>query len=165
MHDWHVAHGAKLEEFGDWQRPALYPQPGEDHEQAMRRECRAVRTRCGLFDASPLGKIEVSGPDAARFVDLIYANTMSTLKPGKLRYGLMLNELGVIVDDGVAARLTEDRFLVGTTSGGADKLAAGFEEGLQCEWVDLKVLVAPVTPHWAVNNIAGPEAPKLPCPP
>ncbi len=161
MHAWHIAHGAKLEDFGEWQRPALYLQPGEDHEQAMRRECRAVRTRCGLFDASPLGKIEVSGPDAPRFLDLIYANTMSTLKPGRLRYGLMLNELGVIVDDGVAARLDGDRFLVGTTSGGADKIAAAMEEWLQCEWVDFKVLMAPVTTDWAVVNIAGPEAPKV----
>ncbi|HEY3811957.1 MAG TPA: sarcosine oxidase subunit alpha family protein [Caulobacteraceae bacterium] len=161
MHAWHLAHGGKIEEFGEWQRPALYLQPGEDHEQAVRRECRAVRTACGLFDASPLGKIEVRGPDAARFVDLIYANTMSTLKPGKLRYGLMLNELGIIIDDGVAARLDEETFLVGTTSGGADKIAAGMEEWLQCEWIDLKVLVAPVTTDWAVINIAGPASPQV----
>jgi sarcosine oxidase subunit alpha len=161
IYPWHLAHGAKIEEFGDWQRPAVYLRPGEDHEEAVRRECRAVRSRCGLFDASPLGKIEVAGPDAARFLDLIYANAMSTLKPGKLRYGLMLNELGVIIDDGVAARLEEDRFLVGTTSAGADRMAAWLEEWLQCEWPHFRVVVAPVTTDWAVLNLAGPTAPEV----
>lgn len=160
MHDWHVAHGADMDDFG-WARPAAYPRPGEDRHAAQLREARAVREAVGIFDGSPLGKIEVRGPDAARFLDFIYANTMSTLKVGKVRYGLMLNELGVIIDDGVCARLGEDHFLVGTSSAGAESIAAWLEEWLQCEFVDYDVLVAPVTTSWAVITLTGPGARAL----
>lgn len=160
MHDWHVAHGADLDDYG-WQRPAAYPLPGEDRHAAGLREARAVREAVGIFDGSPLGKIEVRGPDAARFLDFIYANTMSTLKVGKVRYGLMLNELGVIIDDGVCARLGEDHFLVGASSAGAESIAAWLEEWLQCEFVDHDVLVAPVTTSWAVITLTGPRARAL----
>ena len=158
---WHESLGGAFEDYGGWARPAAYPRAGEDLEAAVRRETLAVRRACGLFDASPLGKIEVTGPDAAAFLDLIYANTMSTLAPGKVRYGLMLNELGVIIDDGVCARLGLDTFLVGTTSGGVDRMAAAMEEWLQCEWTHLRVLIAPVTTDWAVINLAGPNASKV----
>ena len=156
-----VAHeraGAIFEEYGGFMRPAYYPKDGETPYQAEQREVRAVRKRAGLFDASPLGKIEVVGPDAGVFLDRIYANTMSTLKVGKCRYGLMLNELGVIIDDGVTVRMSEDRFLVGTTGGGAARIAAWLEEWLQCEWPHLKVLIAPVTSAWAVITLSGPVA-------
>jgi sarcosine oxidase subunit alpha len=117
-----------------------------------------VRERAGLFEGSPLGKIEVVGPDAGEFLDRIYANTMSTLKLGRCRYGLMLNELGVIIDDGVTARLDEQRFLVGTTGAGADRIAAWLEEWRQCEWPDLRILIAPVTTAWGVVTLTGPKA-------
>lgn len=157
-HEWHAAHGAMFEEYGGWLRPACYLREGETAREAEQREALAVRTACGVFDASPLGKIEVSGPDAARFLDRIYANTMSTLQPGRLRYGLMLNELGVVFDDGVAARLSDERFLVGTTGAGAARVADWLEEWLQCEWPGLEVLVAPVTTAWAVMTLSGPAA-------
>ena len=157
-HDAHVASGAVFEDYGGWTRPACYLRPGEDKHQAELREALAVRTAAGLFEGSPLGKIEVSGPDAAIFLDRIYANTMSTLKLGKARYGLMLNEVGVIIDDGVVLRLAADRFQVGTSSGGADRIALWLEEWLQCEWVDLQVLVAPVTSAWGVLTLTGPRA-------
>ena len=114
-----------------------------------------MRNGAGLFDASPLGKIEVVGPDAGRFLDRIYANPMSSLAVGRSRYGLMLNELGVIIDDGVAQRLAEDRFLVGATSSGAERIGAWLEEWRQCEWPDLRVLIAPVTTAWGVVTVSG----------
>jgi sarcosine oxidase subunit alpha len=158
LHDWHLAHGGVLREFGGWLRPACYPQAGESEHAAELREALCVRRGVGLFDGSPLGKIEVSGPDAARFLDRMYANAMSTLRVGAVRYGLMLNEAGVIIDDGVAARLAPERYLVGTTSGGATRIAAAMEEWLQGEWPELRVLIAPVTSSWAVLALAGPRA-------
>ncbi|MCP3732723.1 sarcosine oxidase subunit alpha family protein [Sphingomonas sp. MG17] len=155
---WHVAAGAKLEEYGGWMRPVAYLQEGETEAQAVAREVIAVRTRVGLFEASPLGKIEVKGPDAARFLDRIYVNTISTLKDGRCRYGVMLDENGTIFDDGVVTRLADDHFLVGTTSGHASAIAEILEEWLQCEWVDLRVLVQDVTTCWAVLTVAGPKA-------
>jgi sarcosine oxidase subunit alpha len=157
-HARHVAAGAAFQDYGGWLRPAYYARPGETPRAAEQREARAVRERVGLFDGSPLGKIEVVGPDAAAFLDRIYANTVSTLKVGKARYGLMLNELGVVIDDGVTLRLADDRFLVGTTSAGAARIAAWLEEWLQCEWPHLQVLVAPVTTDWAVLALSGPKA-------
>jgi sarcosine oxidase subunit alpha len=158
LHEWHAARGAVLHEYGGWLRPACYPHPGETPQAAEQREARTVRSRVGLFDGSPLGKIEVVGPDAALFLDRMYANAMSSLAVGRLRYGLMLSESGVVIDDGVAARLAEERFLVGTTSGGATRIAGALEEWLQCEWTELRVLVAPVTTSWAVLTLSGPEA-------
>lgn len=157
-HDWHAAHGAAFEEFGGWLRPAHYPRAGESLRDAQRREALAVRTVAGIFEASPLGKIEVKGPDSGEFLDRLYANTMSTLRIGRLRYGLMLNELGVVIDDGVAARFADDHFLVGTTGAGADRIAAWLEEYLQCEWPELEVLVAAVSTAHAVLTLSGPKS-------
>jgi sarcosine oxidase subunit alpha len=159
-HDRHVALGAIMEDYG-WLRPSAYPRDGESRVQAEQREARAVREHVGIFDGSPLGKIEVRGPDAGKLLDFIYANAMSTLKVGKVRYGLMLNELGVIIDDGVCARLGDDHFLVGTSSAGAERIAAWLEEWLQCEFVDYDVLVAPVTTSWSVVTLTGPGARDL----
>ena len=155
---WHVAHGALLENLGDWCRPAAYPRPGESLEAAAQREARAVRTRAGLLDGSPLGKLEVFGPDAARFLDHMYVGTMSTLATGQARYGVLLNENGTLVDDGIVARLGPEHFWVNTTSAGAERTAAAFEEWLQCEFCDLEVLVTPVTSRWANVTVAGPRA-------
>lgn len=161
LHEAHAAAGAVFEEYGEWPRPAAYPRAGETGEQALRREARAVRGRVGLFDGSPLGKIEVRGPDAGVFLDRMYASTMSTLKRGRVRYGLMLDELGVIVDDGVAARLDDDLFLVVTTGAGAQRVVDRFEEWLQCEQPGLRVVVAPVTTAWSVLTLSGPRARRV----
>jgi sarcosine oxidase subunit alpha len=157
-HAIHAALGAMFEDYGPWRRPAFYPRPGEREAAAVAREARAVRQSAGLFDASPLGKIEVKGPDAATLLDRIYVGTMFTLKPGRCRYGLMLNEHGIVFDDGVVARIAEDHFLVGTTSGHASAVQALFQEWLQCEWTDLAVATEEVTQGWAVMNVAGPNA-------
>ncbi|KQX22623.1 MULTISPECIES: sarcosine oxidase subunit alpha family protein [unclassified Sphingomonas] len=160
LHDRHVALGAIMEDYG-WVRPSAYPQPGESRSEAEQREAKRVRDGVGIFDGSPLGKIEVRGPDAGKLLDFVYASAMSTLKVGKVRYGLMLNELGVVIDDGVCARLGEDHFLVGASSAGADRIAAWLEEWLQCEFVDYDVLVAPVTTSWSVITLTGPNARDL----
>ena len=158
MHAWHAARGASFEEYGGWTRPAAYLREGESEADAVRREVTAVRGGVGIFEASPLGKIEVKGPDAAAFLDRMYLNTLSTLKPGRCRYVIMLNENGTVYDDGVVTRLAEDHFLVGTTSGHASAVTEAFREWLQCEWTELRVLVEDVTTCWAVANIVGPDS-------
>ena len=153
-----VGAGGKMENYGAWLRAAFFPRTGEDEHAAVAREVLAVRRGVGLFDASPLGKIEVKGPDAAEFLQRVYVNGVRNLKVGRCRYGLMLSEHGIVYDDGVFARIAEDHFLVGTTSGHAAAITDILQEWLQCEWVDLKVLVENVTTAWAVMNVTGPSA-------
>lgn len=157
-HDEHVSLGAHFEEAGGWMRPACYPCRGESVQAAAHREALAVRQSAGLFDASPLGKIEIAGRDAARFLDRFYINNLLSLEVGRTRYGLMLNENGNIIDDGTVARIGEHHYVVTTTSGGAERIAAWFEEWRQCEWPDLEVVVTPVTSQWATFALAGPRA-------
>jgi sarcosine oxidase subunit alpha len=159
----HLVHqklGGLFEDYG-WQRPDAYPRPGESLQDAVRREVITVRSAVGVFDNSPIGKLEVRGPDAARFLDRVYINNVSGLPVGRARYGLMLNENGVIVDDGVFLRLAEDHFLLNTTSGAAGRIAAMLEEWLQCEWTDLRVLVDDLTVQSCCFTIAGPRAPDV----
>ena len=153
-----IACGAQMEPYGGWLRAACYRKAGETEAMAVEREVLAVRNAVGLFEASPLGKIEVKGPDAAEFLHRIYVNGVRNLKLGRCRYGLMLSEHGIVHDDGVFARIGENHFLVGTTSGHAASVAESFSEWLQCEWPDLRVLVENVTTGWAVMNLAGPMA-------
>ncbi|MCV6591433.1 MAG: sarcosine oxidase subunit alpha family protein, partial [Silicimonas sp.] len=158
MHDWHEANGAHWEPVGHWRRPYAYPKAGESVEEAVIREVNATRTSLGLLDASTLGKLVVKGPDAGRFLDMLYTNMMSTLKPGKCRYGLMCTENGFLTDDGVVARIDDDTWLCHTTSGGADRIHAAMEEWLQTEWWDWKVYVANLTEHYAQIAVVGPKA-------
>jgi sarcosine oxidase subunit alpha len=161
LHAGHLALGARMDEYGGWHRPAFYPLGPEDEEAAVRREALAVRHGAGLTDASPLGKILVGGPDVAVFLDRIYVNAMSSLKVGRCRYGLMLDDQGVVIDDGVAMRLSSDLFLVGTTSGHAAAIATWLEEWRQCEWPKLDVVIEPVTSQWATLTVAGPAARRV----
>ena len=158
IYQWHVEKNADFEPVGQWRRAYTYPGVGEDKHTAINREILSVRNKIGLLDASTLGKIEIKGPDAAEFLDRMYTNMFSTLKVGKCRYGLMMNELGFLSDDGVTVRLAGDHFLMHTTSGGADRIAAWLEEWLQTEWTQYKVFVTPVTEQWAQFAIAGPKA-------
>lgn len=159
--DWHVEHGADFEPVGHWRRPYCYPKPGEDRHAAVSREILAVRNKVGILDASTLGKIEIKGQDAAELLDRVYTNVFSTLKVGRCRYGLMLNEQGFLMDDGVTVRLADDHFLMHTTSGGADRIGAWLEEWLQTEWTILKAYVTPVTEQWAQFAVAGPLSRKV----
>jgi len=156
-HTLHQKLNAHFDDYG-WQRPDCYPRKGESVEDAINREARAVRECVGVFDNSPIGKIEVRGPDAAEFLNRVYMNNVLTLKICQARYGLMLNENGVIIDDGVFVRLAENHFLVHTTSGGVARISAMMEEWLQCEWTDLRVLIDDATTQWANFTIAGPKA-------
>ncbi len=158
---WHAKRGALFEEFGGWQRPAAYAQAGESLMAAAEREAAQVRQGVGLFDGSPLGKIEIYGPDAASFLDLMYVGTMSTLAVGAARYGALLNENGVVIDDGIVARLGPNHFWVNTTSGGVDRAVLGFEEWLQCEYVKHRVFVVPMTSQWGNVTVSGPKAWQL----
>ncbi len=158
IYQWHVDHGAVFEPVGQWRRAYTYPRAGETSHQSIDREILAVRNKVGLLDASTLGKIEIKGPDAAEFLDRMYTNMFSTLKAGKCRYGLMMNELGFLTDDGVTVRLGDDHFLMHTTSGGADRISAWLEEWLQTEWTHYKVFVTNVTEEWSQFAIAGPRA-------
>ncbi len=160
-HDWHAANGAEFESYGAWRRPACYRKAGEARQAAINREVLAVRHAVGLFEATPLGKIEVKGPDAADFLNRIYVNNMATLQPGGIRYGLMLSENGIVIDDGVAARLASDHYLVSTSSGNADRITGWLEEWHQCEWPHLKLVLSSVTAQWAVLTVAGPRAREL----
>ena len=158
MHPWHVARGAAFENVGQWKRPRFFPHDGEAMDGAIERECLAVRDAVGAMDASTLGKIEVVGADASAFLDRMYTNRMSNLAVGSIRYGLMLGLDGMVLDDGVAMRLAEDRYLVTTTTGGAATVLDRFEEWLQTEWPELRVYCTSVTEQWAVIAINGPRA-------
>ncbi|WP_375228275.1 sarcosine oxidase subunit alpha family protein [Roseobacter sp. S98] len=161
MHDWHDANGAHWEPVGQWRRPYAFLRDGETVSQAVNREVLNTRRNLGLLDASTLGKIIVKGPDAGKFMDMMYTNMMSTLKPGKCRYGLMCSENGFLIDDGVVARIDEDTFLCHTTTGGAESIHQHMEEWLQTEWWDWNVWVANVTEQCAQVAVVGPNARKV----
>jgi sarcosine oxidase subunit alpha len=157
-HPWALGHGAVFEDVGLWKRAHHFARTGEDLHTAVARECVAVRTACGMFDASTLGKIEVVGRDAATFLDRLYVNSWTNLAPGRSRYGLLLREDGFILDDGVVARLAPDRFHVTTTTGGAARVLAVMEDYLQTEWSELSVWLTSTTEQWAVIAVQGPES-------
>ncbi|HXV12321.1 MAG TPA: sarcosine oxidase subunit alpha family protein [Burkholderiales bacterium] len=157
LHEWHVEHGAEFENVGQWKRPWYFPKAGETMHQAVRRECIAARNGVAMMDASTLGKIDIKGPDAARFLNLVYTNAWLKLGVGRCRYGLMLDENGMVMDDGVTTRLGENHFLMTTTTGGAGRVTAWLEKWLQTEWPHLKVYLTSVTDHWVTAAVVGPK--------
>jgi len=158
---WAEEHGAVFELVAQWRRARYFPKPGEDMHVAVNRECRMVRQAVGIFDASTLGKIEVVGPDAAEFLNRMYTNPWKSLEPGRCRYGLLLREDGFITDDGVSARLDDDRFHLTTTTGGATRVLNMMEDYLQTEWPDLDVWLTSITEQYAVIALQGPMARKV----
>ncbi|GAA4917281.1 sarcosine oxidase subunit alpha [Actinomycetospora succinea] len=158
LHAWHVAAGAEFEDVGQWKRARHYPQAGEDMTAAVLRECAAVRTSVGIMDASTLGKIDVRGPDAPVLLDRLYTNMMSSLKVGRVRYGVMCGNDGMVFDDGTVLRLAEDRYLVTTTTGNAAHVLDWMEEWVQTEWTDLRVRLTSVTEQWSIAAVAGPRS-------
>jgi sarcosine oxidase subunit alpha len=158
IHDWAAENGALFEDVGPWKRAWYFPQGRETMHDAVARECRTTRASVGLFDATTLGKIEVVGPDAATFLERMYANAFQKLEVGRCRYGLMLSEAGFLMDDGVIARLKSDRFHVTTTTGGSPRVLAHMEDYLQTEFTDLRVWVTSTTEQWATIAVQGPRA-------
>jgi sarcosine oxidase subunit alpha len=161
IHQWHEESGALFENVGQWKRPWYYPRPTESMQDAVYRECMATRTGVSLLDASTLGKIEIKGPDATTMLNMIYTNAWSKLEIGRCRYGLMLGEDGMLLDDGVTARLGEYHYLMHTTTGGAATVMAWLERWLQTEWRDLEVYLTSTTDHWTTISINGPDSRRV----
>jgi sarcosine oxidase, subunit alpha len=161
VHEWHVENGAAFEDVGNWKRPWYYPKNGEDMHAAVARESLATRTSVGILDASTLGKIDIQGPDAAKLLNWVYTNPWSKLEVGKCRYGLMLDENGMIFDDGVTVRLADQHYMMTTTTGGAARVLTWLERWLQTEWPDMRVRLASVTDHWATFAVVGPNSRKV----
>ena len=161
IHDWAAERGAAFEDVSLWKRAHYFPKAGENMHAAVARECKAVRSSAGIFDASTLGKIEIVGPDAAEFMNRMYTNAWTKLEPGRLRYGVMLREDGFVMDDGVVGRLSHDRFHVTTTTGGAPRVLAHMEDYLQTEWPDLDVWLTSTTEQWAVIAVQGPKSREI----
>jgi len=161
IQDWHAHHGAVMVEAGLWMRPRYYPKDGEDIHAAYRREADMVRKGVGIVDVTSLGKIDVQGPDAAEFLDRVYANTFSTLKVGRARYGAMLRDDGMVFDDGTTSRLSENHYFMTTTTANAGPVMAHMEMLLQTAWPELRVHLTSVSDQWAGIAVAGPKSREL----
>ncbi|UWQ73689.1 sarcosine oxidase subunit alpha family protein [Leisingera sp. M658] len=154
--------GAHQLEVGLWYRAAYYPKPGETNwRQSCDREVTCVRNAVGICDVSTLGKIDIQGADAGKFLDHLYTNTFSTLKVGKVRYGLMLREDGFVMDDGTTARLGENHYVMTTTTAAAGQVMAHMEFVSQVLHPDWDVRFTSVTEQWAQFAVAGPKSQEL----
>ena len=158
LHDWHEANSAVFVRIGLWMRPLVYSKTGDTSWGPVLTEARTVRRAVGLTDVSSLGKIEVEGPDAATFLDLVYANTISTIPVGRARYGLMLREDGMVFDDGTVAHLAANHFVLSTTTQKADDVLAHLEWHAATVWRELDVSITNIGDHWAQFALAGPKA-------
>ncbi len=161
IHEWHIKNNAKFENVGQWKRPWYYPKENENMYQSVQRESKAARVSAGILDASTLGKIDIQGSDASEFLNRVYTNAWSKLAIGKCRYGLMLNEDGMVYDDGVTTRLGENHFLMTTTTGGAANVLSKLEDYLQTEWPELDVFLTSVTDQYSTASICGPNSKKI----
>ena len=161
MHEWHLKNKAEFENVGQWKRAWYYPKNNENMFEAVQRESRAARESAGILDASTLGKIDIQGTDASEFLNRVYTNAWSKLAVGKCRYGLMLNEDGMVYDDGVTTRLGENHYIMTTTTGGAANVLGKLEDYLQTEWPELDVYLTSVTDHFATISVCGPNSKKI----
>ncbi len=161
LHEWHVAAGAPMEIVGQWHRSWYFPRAGEDLHAAVARECLAARNSLAIMDASTLGKIDARGPDVVTFLERIYTHNVGKMKPGRCAYGIMLGEDGMLMDDGVMARLDEQRYYLTTTTGGAANVLAWLESWLQTEWPDLEVYLTSLTDQYSTIAVVGPESRRV----
>lgn len=157
-----LAMGAPMIEAGLWYRPSYFPKAGETTwRQSCDREVGYVRNAVGVCDVSTLGKIDIQGPDAGALLDSVYANMFSTLKVGRVRYGLMLREDGHVMDDGTTARLGDEHFVMTTTTAAAGEVMRHLEFVTQCLHPEWRVALTSVTEHWAQFAVAGPKSRDL----
>ncbi len=155
---WNEREGAFMNEAGlNFRRPLYFTKSGENIDEASRREAKAVRTSVGMYDGSPLGKIELTGPDVVKLLNMIYTNSFDNMRIGGGRYGMMLYEDGRMMDDGITFRLGEDRYLMSTGSGTADAIYAHVQRMLQCDWPEWKVYATLVSAQWANICVCGPR--------
>jgi sarcosine oxidase subunit alpha len=157
-HGWAKELGAVFVETGPWLRAQYFPQPGEDWLSAAQREVNTVRLAVGICDVTTLGKIDIQGPDAAVFLERVYTNSWKTLAIGKVRYGLMLREDGMVMDDGTTARLGETHFVMTTTTANAGRVMQHLEFCAQILWPELDVAMISVTDQWGQIAVAGPKS-------
>ena len=148
MHQWHIDNKALFEDVGQWKRAWYYPQKNESFQSALNREVKATRDSLGILDASTLGKIDIKGRDVSEFLNRIYTNSWSKLEIGKCRYGVMLGDDGMVIDDGVTTRLGEYHYLMSTTTGNAASVMSKLEDWLQTEWPELEVYLTSVTENY-----------------
>ncbi|MCA1406579.1 sarcosine oxidase subunit alpha family protein [Ensifer sp. IC3342] len=161
IHDWHTANGAQMLEVGLWMRPWFFEASGRDVNTAYVNEMRLVRSTAGIMDISTLGKIDIQGPDAAAFLDRVYANGFASIKVGRARYGVMLRDDGIVFDDGTTTRLEQNRFFMTTSTAKAADVLSWLEFLLDTAWPDLRVSVSSVSDEWAGMSVAGPESGKI----
>jgi len=157
-HEFSAGQGAVFTEVGYWLRAQYYPRAGEDWLAAAQREVNTVRNAVGICDVTTLGKIDIQGPDAAKFLEKVYVNAWTTLAVGRARYGLMLREDGFVMDDGTCARLADTHYLMTTTTANAGKVMQHLEFCSQVLWPELDVSFISVTDQWAQVAVAGPRA-------
>ena len=161
MHSWHEKHNAVFVDAGVWLRPRYYKQGNEGLFEASKREAENVRKNVGVCDVTTLGKIDIKGPDAAEFLNRVYTNAWLKLPVGKARYGLMLREDGIVMDDGTTTRISENHYHMTTTTAQAANVLSHLEYYLQIVWPELNVNVVSTTEQWAGAAIAGPNSRKL----
>ena len=162
IHQWHIDNGAIFEDVGQWKRPWYFPlNSSESMHDAVQRESKNVREFAGVLDGSTLGKIEIKGKDALSFMNLIYTNSFSKMKPGSARYALMLGEDGMVKDDGIISKISEEHFIATTTTGGAATVLGCMEEYAQTEWPNLNVYMNSITEQFATFNISGPRTREI----
>ena len=161
MHDWHEKNNAVFVDAGVWLRPRYYKQGNENLFEASKREAKNVRQNVGVCDVTTLGKIDVKGPDAAEFLNRVYTNAWLKLPIGKARYGVMLREDGIVMDDGTTTRISENHYHMTTTTAQAANVLSHLEYYLQLVWPELNVNVVSTTEQWAGAAIAGPNSRKL----
>ena len=162
IHNWHIKNNAVFEDVGQWKRPWYFKKnDSETMHQAVQRESKQTRQTAGILDGSTLGKIEIKGKDALEFMNLMYTNAFTKMKPMTSRYALMLGEDGMIMDDGIICKINDKHFIATTTSGGAPKVLAHMEEFLQTEWPNLKVYLNSITEQFTTFNISGPKAREI----
>ena len=159
---WHKNFGAVMYEAGArWRRPGYYPRPGESFQETVNRESLAVRGNVAVYDGSPLGKFVIKGADSIKFIDMLYTNVFATLPIGAGRYGIMLSDDGIILDDGVTFKLAENCYQMFTSTGNADKVYQQMENFLQNDRPDWDVKITNITSQWGNATICGPNARKV----